>query len=349
MVDRTLVSISNVNAHDIAFAAQSRDNVKVAPHLKPTTFADLMSHGCVYQAFFKLQCSRWLRVFLLTAISTMSLPTVATPYLLDRFWGERNGSALFNDDFNDGSAPPVGSTYIGSTNALYSSSSDNFVGAERGGKLTLDPVLNGRQTVNRFTLQPEGIYFMAANLNVDVNPANSTLGFKLNHTYAIHALYDLRRQASDFGNNGIRLADYDNLGPQGYNDIIDLEVGRSTVDGSLRLFFIRRDLRLQTRLLISSTFLNDVLGDQIELSLLKETANDPTITGAFRYFRDGVAQSALIRVGETDGYNGEVFTRPAVFAFEAIPLPGTLGLGIFGFAGMFALDRRRIKRKNLNN
>jgi hypothetical protein len=144
---------------------------------------------------------------------------------------------------------------------------------------TPDPARNGRQTVNRFTLQPEGIYFIAANLNVDVNPSNSALGFKLNHTYAIHALYDLRRLASDFGNNGIRLADYDNLGSQGYNDIIDLEVGRSTLDRSLRLLFICRDLRLQTRVIISSTFLNDALGDQIELSLLKETANDPTITG----------------------------------------------------------------------
>jgi hypothetical protein len=333
MVDCTLSTISNVSAHGTWFVATSKT-----------------SAGYLRRVSFKSKWLRWLHVFVLTATSMMSLPAAATPYLLDRFWGERNGAALFNDDFNDGSAPPVGSTYSSSTNALYSSSSDNFAGAEQGGKLTLDPALNGRQTVNRFTLQPEGIYFIAANLNVDVNPANSSLGFKLNHTYAIHALYDLRRQANDFGNNGIRLADYDNLGSEGYNDIIDLEVGRSTVDGRLSLFFIRRDLRQQTRFLISSTPLNEAFGDQIELSLLKQTANDPTITAAFRYFRNGVAQSALLSsVGETDAYNGEVFTRPAVFAFETIPLPGTLGLAILGFAGMFALNRRRITRENLES
>jgi hypothetical protein len=282
---------------------------------------------------------RLLTPWLLLAATAAAAPAWATPYSIDRFWGERSGLAFFNDDFNDNVAPPTGGTFITSTAALYSSVTGNFTGAELGGKLTLDPVARGVQTVNPFTLRSEGVYFTAAYLGVNVDPTVTTLGLKLNHTYAIHALIDLSRPLNDFGNVGLRLADYDNSGPDGWNDIIDFEVGRNTSTGALSAFFIRRDLRVQINTLISSTALNTALGDQIEISLLKETADSPAITAAYRYVNSGVPVGALQRVGITDAYHGEVFTRPGIFAFQAVPLPGTLGLALVGLITLTARQK----------
>lgn len=280
--------------------------------------------------------------FAITALTT--LPTAAAPFQIDRFWGERNGAALFSDEFNDGLGPPTGGVFPGTTTALYTLNRvvGNFATAEQGGKLTLDPRNNGVQTVNPFTGVPEGLYFNAAylNVNTDDTAANIARGLKLSHSFAVHGLFDLDMNLAFAGTDtyGIRLADFDNTGATGWNDVLDLQLARSTVTGDVRLYFFHRDLRLGTRSIIASAALDAALGEQIELSFFKNTVNDPTITAAFRYVQGGVAQGAVQVVGESDAYNGESFTRPGFFAAQAVaqavPLPGTLAL--LGAAGLAA-------------
>ena len=144
---------------------------------------------------------------------------------------------------------------------------------------------------------------------------------------------------------GIRLADFDNAGATGWNDVLDLQLARSTVTGQVRLFFFRRDLRQGTRTTVASAALDDALGEQIELSFFKNTVDDPTISAGFRYVKGGVAQGAVQALGESDAYHGETFTRAGFFAAQtvaqAVPLPGTLTLALAGLAAGAVVHRRR--------
>lgn len=90
------------------------------------------------------------------------------------------------------------------------------------------------------------------------------------------------------------------------------------------------------------------LGDQIELSFFKDVAGDPTISAGFRYVQGGVAQGTVQRLGESDAYNGETFTRPGFFAIETVVqtvgLPSGLALTLAALAAAAAFTGRRSAR-----
>lgn len=279
-------------------------------------------------------------------------PAWAGPYYIDRFYGERNGAALFSDEFSDGFGPPTGGTFIGNSTSLYSVDRvvGNFNGAEQNGKLTLDPQGRGVQTLNPFTLQPEGVFFTAAylNTNTDALPANAARGLKLDHTFAIHGLFDLVMPPSvALGESyGIRLADFDNRGADGWNDVLDLVIARSTSTGNVRLYLIRRDFHLQTRTFVSIVDPDWSLGDQIELTLFKDTAGDPTVKAGYRMVQGGAAASAFQVFGESDLFNGEIFTRAGFMAAgnartSGVPAPSVPALLLAAGLAAYGLRRRR--------
>ena len=275
----------------------------------------------------------------------LSSAAAAIEYRIDQLSVERNGTAIFLDDYADGIAPPIGTTFINSPTAGYSGTVGNFAGQESNGKLTLDPTHRGVATVNPFTLQPEGILFQAAYLNVNTQstPDTAARGLKLHHTFTVSALFDLVTPGPTTHSHsyGLRLADFDNHGPSGWNDVLDLQVFRHA-SGAPRLMLVDRDFRGST-VRLEQTVLDTSLGDQIELTFTKGVADDPTVQASYRYWSQGSAVGpAITFAAAATLFHGEIYTRPGIFAIAAaVPEPETWGMLIAGLALTVAVARRR--------
>lgn len=276
----------------------------------------------------------------------LSSGVAAIEYRIDQLAIERNGTAIFLDDYADGIAPPVGTTFINSPTAGYSGVVGNFAGAELNGKLTLDPLHRGIATVNPFTGQPEGIRFQAAYLNVNTQstPETAGRGLKLHHTFTVSAIFDLviPGPTTRFDSYGLRLADFDNAGPAGWNDVLDLQVFKDAATGAPKLGLFHRDFHGSTQRL-ETTLLDPALGDQVELTFTKAVADDPTVAVSYRYWLQGAAVGPAITFSASATlFHGEIFTRPGIFAVAAaVPEPETWAMLVAGLPLMAAFARRR--------
>jgi hypothetical protein len=280
----------------------------------------------------------------------------AAPYRIDSFSVERNGSALFIDEFDAGLALPPGPLFPGTTTPGYTADRivGDFSGAESGGKLGLDPALRGVATVNPLTGVPEGVKFQAAYLNVNTQstPETAARGLKLNHSFVVSAIFDLVTppKADGFDSYGLRLADFDNRGPDGWNDVLDLQVFQSrSAPGTPALLLIERDFNFGSRITLAQLRLDPNQGDQIELFFDKATVDDPTVQAGYRYLKDGAAVGERQTFGAAATlFEGEVFTRPGFFAVSQVPEPASAlllagGLLAVGAAGRHS--RHRVKMR----
>lgn len=276
----------------------------------------------------------------------LSSGAAAIEYRIDQLSIERNGTAIFLDDYADGIAPPVGTTFINSPTAGYSAVVGDFAGEEMNGKLTLDPLHRGVATINPFTGQPEGIFFQAAYLNVNTQstPDTAARGLKLHHTFTVSAIFDLVTPGptTRFDSYGLRLADFDNAGPDGWNDVLDLQVFKDTTTGAPKLGLFDRDFRGSTQRL-ETALLDPTLGDQVELTFTKAVADDPTVWASYRYWLQGAAVGPAVTFSASAAlFHGEVFTRPGIFAIAAaVPEPETWAMFIAGLSLMVAFARAR--------
>ena len=287
----------------------------------------------------------------LAAVALVAMPAVAAsaPYRIDNLSVTRNGSLIFEDGFDDGAAPPPGPSFFGTITPGYSAERivGNFSGSEQGGKLGLDPRHRGVATINPFTLRPEGLAFQAAYLNVNTQstPETAARGLKLGHSFEVRARFDLvtPARADGFDSYGLRLADFDNPGPSGWNDILDLQVFKSRSTGGPVLLLIERDLRAGTQVQHGLLRPDPSQADQIELFFLKTAAGDAHVSAGYRLFDKGVA------VGDAQFFalapalfDGEVFTRPGFFAVSQVPEPASAWLLAGG--GLFVAWRQRRRR-----
>jgi hypothetical protein len=289
--------------------------------------------------------AKWVAASCLVAISSGA---VAVEYRIDRLTVERNGSMIFDDNFDDGLAPPIGTTFIGSTTPGYVSAIGNFAGEESNGKLTLDPTNRGVVTYNPFTHQPEGIKFQAAYLNVNTQstPETASRGLKLHHTFTVSAVFDLVTPGptTRFDGYGLRLDDFNNFGPEGWNDVLDLEVFRDGSTGRPRLELIERDFH-GTNTRRGRTVLDPTLGDQIELTFTKGVVNDPTVWASYQYLSGGHRVGGPIMLASATLFNGEIFTRPGFIAVaQAVPEPTTWAMMVAGLLLTAGLSRRQAAR-----
>jgi hypothetical protein len=280
---------------------------------------------------------------------------MAVEYRIDRLTVERNGIAIFDDEFDDGLPPPDGKTFIGSATAGYTANRvvGDFSGAESNGKLTLDPTHRGVATVNPLTGQPEGILFQAAYLNVNTQstPDTAERGLKINHTFTVSATFDLVTPGptTQFDSYGLRLADFDNRGPSGWNDLLDLQIFKDRSSGLPKLGLFHRDLRNGTRTLLETALLDPTLGDQVELTFSKAVVNDPTVRASYRYLSGGALLGTATAFSATGTlFHGEVFTRPGFFAVAQVPEPATWAMMIGGLLLAVGISRKGLRASTRN-
>lgn len=276
----------------------------------------------------------------------------AAPYRLDSLTLLRNSTTIFFDGYDDGQTLPPGPNFPGTTTPAYvpERTVGNFSGAEHDGKLDLDPRHRGAATLNPFTGRPEGVAFQAAYLNVNTQdtPESAARGLKLHHTFELHAVFDLVTppQADGFDSYGLRLADFDNRGPTGWNDVLDLQLFKSASTGGPVLLLIERDFRAGTRVQHGLLRPDPALGDQIELFFVKPTADVASVQAGYRLLDHGVPMGDAVFFAVTPTlFEGEVFTRPGFFAVAQVPEPSTgllLGSGLLLLA-WGGRSRRRAK------
>lgn len=291
-----------------------------------------------------------LKLVAASAFAAMASGVGAVEYRIDRLSVERNGIPIFLDEYNDGIAPPIGTTFINSPNAGYSHTVGDFAGEESSGKLTFDPSHRGVATMNPVTGRPEGILFQAAYLNVNTQstPETADRGLKLHHTFTVSALFDLvtpgaTAQANSYG---LRLHDFDNSSETGWNDVLDLQVFKDRATGAPSLGLFDREFRGTTQRL-ATALLDSTLGDQIELTFTKGVADDPTVYASYRYWFQGTAVGPVIPFSASATlFHGEVFTRPGIIAVAAAPVPEpeTWTLLVAGLGLMAGGVRRRAKK-----
>lgn len=275
----------------------------------------------------------------------------AAPYRIDSFSVERNGSTIFTDLFDDGLAPPPGPLFPGTTTPGYTAERivGDFSGAENSGKLGLDPLRRGVATVNPLTGMPEGVKFQAAYLNVNTQETVETAarGLKLHHSFRVSAVFDLVTppKADGFDSYGLRLADFDNRGAQGWNDVLDLQVFKSRSSGNPVLLLIQRDFRVGSRSTLAQLRLDPTQGDQVELFFDKDTVDDPTVQAGWRYLSGGVGiGERQVLSSSATLFHGEVFTRPGFFAVSQVPEP-SVALLMSGGLLLVGCGVRRARRR----
>lgn len=290
----------------------------------------------------------WRLSHVLAAAALLALPAAASsaPYRIDHLSVTRHGSLIFEDGFDDGAALPPGPSFIGSSTPGYVAERvvGNFSSSEQAGKLGLDPRRDGVATINPFTLQPEGVAFQAAYLNVNTQstPETAARGLKLGHSFEVRALFDLvtPARADGFDSYGLRLADFDNPGALGWNDVLDLQLFKSQSTGGPVLLLIERDFRAGTRVQHGLLRPDPAQADQIELFFLKSAADDPHVSAGYRLFDKGVAiGGAQVFATAPALFDGEVFTRPGFFAVSQVPEPASAWLLAGG--GLFVAWRQR--------
>jgi hypothetical protein len=182
------------------------------------------------------------------------------------------------------------------------------------------------------------------NVNTQSTPETASRGLKLNHSFAVSAIFDLVTppKADGFDSYGLRLADFNNRGPDGWNDVLDLQIFHSrSASGMPALLLVERDFNLGSRNTLAQLRLDPSLGDEIELFFNKATVDDPTVQAGYRYLKDGAAVGERQTFGAAATlFDGEVFTRPGFFAVSQVPEPASALLLAGGLLAVGAAGRR---------
>ena len=291
-------------------------------------------------------------MFLIWGLFVFTSNAHAQTFKLDRATVELNGSAIFDDNFNDGVKPPNAPNFLTGEAIDYIVNGTFPDGSESGGKLEFN-ILNGADSVGP-TGRPTRIHLIR--LRTSTNPLNArNLG--PDDTFVVSGLFDLKDSAGQLivanspTSGGFRVSLVDRTTSQGPGDttndvprvqvevldrdrpppdaqnpnrlgcrdpITGVDVGANL--GEIVVEFVSPDFVLNTGNRIDC-FKLDLRGDpdQIRMTLAKNNAATNVITGSFTYLKQGAEISTTVFPNTDTIFNGGVF--PPGDPFEGVVIP----------------------------
>ena len=271
----------------------------------------------------------------LTAMGLLSTiaPATAATFSIDEFSITRtNGTLVFRDSFSDGFSPPSAPNFNNGNPGSYFLT--GTAGAETGGKLNLDTSLGA---VRDATGRAGQNMVVDARLLTNIDPSDTTNGFKAGNTFIVNGLFDLSSLPSvPFEGFGIRLSDAGiGLASSQGDDRLDLFVRRNPINELVIQF--RRVDALNDLVTTFGSVLLDVGHDQVQLELSKLDVATKTVSASYAYVDGGVVGTETTFINTANIFNGEEATRASFRAISPVPEPDAYammlaGIGLIGWA-----------------
>lgn len=247
-------------------------------------------------------------------------------------WSQQ--TPLFQDNFDDGLAPPSAPSYSSGTAAAYTMIGSFADGAEHAGKLEIDTSTGAAGT----NASGQSRLTLGGRLNTNTS-SDITRGLRLTHGFAVMGVYDLAiPDASTV--YGIRLSD----SVSDRNDYAELEV-RSSSTGVTTFRMLHQDFLNGTSVVDGSkSFVVAAAATQVALLFVHDTVGDLTVTGYYSFLDASGSMLPWTMIGQQDLFNGEDFTQASFVASQPgpVPEPGMPAMLLLGL-GVIAAVRRRTR------
>ncbi|MDB5802606.1 MAG: hypothetical protein JWL63_3545 [Rhodocyclales bacterium] len=246
------------------------------------------------------------------------------------------GKQYFADGFGDGIAPPFGSN---GTTVAYGMSG-NFSGAEH------DSILEFNRARSVVSASDNGLPLTLQSLRYSPVGLPATSALRLSDSFAVGALFDLA--TPDLGTRySVRLTDQFSPigGSSATSDVLDLRIKTTEAGTQAEMYF--QDFQAGTKTSIGvEAFAPPPEAAEIFLMLLKDQANDPTVSGYYRFLdASRVMLGDWHFLGSQDLFHGETVTQAGVYSFfegSPVPEPQTYSMILVGLLLVGISRKRRI-------
>ena len=248
---------------------------------------------------------RTLTLAMLLLSSLGAIEVHAFDFAISNFTVLRDGSTLFTDSFSD-TTPPVAPKFNNGNTASYTLPAGSFSPAVNG-KLHLN---SAAATISPAVSTKLGV---AAHLNSNTDPANTTIGLKPGYSLEVSGIWDAIAPADAKETYFIELSDWQN---KTCDACIRVGVVKNA-DGTVEIQFWRNliaDDEIKDRVVLGKAAFSPGDNQQIRLRLKKVSPTTNEVRASYAYVKDGVVGTEVELGGQTDVFTVRGY---AIAAFKA--------------------------------
>jgi len=272
-------------------------------------------------------------------IATLSSATAhAIIVVCDELSITRDGTAFFNDPFNDGMPPPSAPNFASGTSTSYSVTGTIPSDAESGGSLLLDTA-NGAITTNADGTQRQSLI-----LTLLTSATGGATQIGTGNTFAETGVFNLTTPPGpQYSTYGIRLSD--SLAGVTHQ-VLQLGVEFDPTTGKDNISYLFQNFDAHTITLLGSTAFAPPAGaNGIRMNLARSDTTNDDVVASFSFLSGGSVVGNPFTFS-TPGLAFQVddFVRGQILVSEAVPEPGSLGLLACGLTCIAVLSHQRRRR-----